>query len=89
MTFRTIITHVVELINLLLPVLVGAALLVFFWGLVKFIGKSGDAASHADGRSLMIWGVLGLFIMISFMGLISLFGSDLGLFVTGLPFLPE
>jgi len=76
--FEELILIFVRMINLLLPVLVATALLVFFWGLVKFLQKSGDAKSHAEGRSLMIWGVLALFVMISFMAIISFFYSDFG-----------
>ncbi|MFH1472844.1 MAG: hypothetical protein ABIF06_00295 [bacterium] len=75
-----------ELATMLMPVLVGLALLVFFWGLMKFIAKSGDAKSHADGRNLMIWGLIGLFVMMSFLGIIFFFFDDLGFNVGNHPF---
>ncbi len=76
-TLSELVGIFINLVNPLLVVLAGLSLLAFFWGLVKFIAKSGDADSHADGRKLMIWGVVGLFVMISFMGIIGFFYSDL------------
>ena len=90
MTFADLVTLIVNLIKPLLAVLVGIALLVFFKGLIAFIAKSGDAKTHTDGRNLMIWGVIALFVMISFVGIIRLFYSDLGFDTRpfGIPYLP-
>jgi hypothetical protein len=78
------------LINPLLIVLVGLAILAFFKGLIGFLYSAGDVASHKAGKSLMIWGLIGLFVMISFIGIIRLLYSDLGFSRTfGLPTLPD
>lgn len=79
------------IINPLLFLLVGLSLLVFFKGLVTFISNSGDAGSHEEGKKLMIWGVVALFVMVSFLGILQLFYSDLGFGAVkpfGLPLLP-
>jgi hypothetical protein len=86
--FRELINLFVGLINPLLVLLVGLALLVFFWGLAKFIAKSGDAKSHGEGRALMVWGLIGLFVMLSFIGIIQFFSADFGFTWRGIPFLP-
>jgi len=69
--------HVI--INQLLLLSVAAALLVFFWGLVKFIGKAGDQKSHEAGRSLMVWGTIALFIMATIGGILYYIGQDLNI----------
>ncbi|MEK7187157.1 MAG: hypothetical protein AAB690_02570 [Patescibacteria group bacterium] len=82
----------IDIATSLMPILGGVALLVFFWGLVKFIAKSGDEKSHQDGRSLMVWGLIALFVMVSFLGIVYLFYDDLGFNSVkpfGLPTLPE
>lgn len=86
-SFESLVQVFINLIKLALPVMVGLAVLVFFKGLIVFIAKSGDAKSHEEGRSLMIWGVLALFIMVSVFGILRLFSADLG-FDFGLPLLP-
>jgi len=87
--FSELINIFLNLINLTLPVIVGLALLVFFKGLVAFIAKSGDEKSHAEGRNLMVWGLVGLFVMISVIGIIKFFYADIGFSRPfGLPTLP-
>lgn len=75
--------------NLILPVLGGLALLVFIKGLLVFIAKSGDSASHKDGRDLMIWGLVALFVMVGFLGILTIAKSTLGFNTTdhGIPVL--
>ncbi len=68
----------IDLINTATPVLAGIGILVFFWGLAKFIKNSGDAKNHEDGKNLMIWGVLGFFIMFAVWGLIRFGQASLG-----------
>ncbi|MBV9349795.1 MAG: hypothetical protein JO026_03520 [Patescibacteria group bacterium] len=52
------------------PVVVALALLGFFWGLAVFIFNAGDEKKRGQGRSIMIWGILALFIMLSVFGIV-------------------
>lgn len=64
------------LVNMALPLVVGLALLGFFWGLVKFIwGGDGD---KEKAKSTMIWGIVALFVMVSVWGLVNFLGSVVG-----------
>jgi len=75
---RGAIFQVGELINILLPIVVALALLFFFWGLAKFILASGDEDAKDEGKRIMIWGVLALFVMASVWGLVAFFGNLTG-----------
>lgn len=67
-----------DLLNPLIRIVVAIALLVFFWGLVKFIFRvGGDENAVADGRRLMIWGVVALFVMVSIWGIINFIAAAL------------
>lgn len=60
------------LINYLINVVIAIALLVFFWGLVKFIFRvGGDKDAVEEGRRLMVWGLITLFVMVSVWGIIN------------------
>ena len=74
---ETLLRSVGKLVDLALPIVVAIALLVFFWGIVKFIfaGEEGKK----EGKSLMIWGLVGLFIMVSVWGLVGFIGTSLGI----------
>lgn len=76
--FKWVVLYVIDILNTLIPILFTLALLVFFWGLSKFILNSGSQTEVTNGKNYMIWGVVVLFILISFRAIISLVTSDLG-----------
>ena len=69
---HTLITAFLPLINILIKVALSVGLLMFIWGLVKFITHSGNEKSIEQGRQFMIWGVIILFVMVSVWGIIAL-----------------
>lgn len=73
---RNIIVAVGGILNITIPVLIAAAIVVFFWGLVEYIYKAGGEG--ASGRSKMIAGLVSLFIMVSVWGLVNLAQGALG-----------
>lgn len=58
------------IVDSLIGVVASLALLVFFWGIVKYIASADDEKSKDSGKRLMIGGVIGLFVMFSVFGLI-------------------
>lgn len=87
--FSELVGFFIDLINPLYFILIGLAMLVFFRGLVVFISKAGDSKSHAEGKSLMIWGLIGLFVMVSVFGILRFAYRDFGFTNPfGLPTLP-
>lgn len=75
---------------MVIPVVFSLALLVFIWGLVKFISRTGgDEKAVTEGKKLMIWGLVALFIMVSIWGILRFFYGAFGFSRTfGLPLLP-
>jgi hypothetical protein len=69
---QSLLTAVGNLVQMALPIVVAIALLVFFWGLVKFIFSE---AQKEEGKTLMIWGVVALFVMVSVWGLVRFIGN--------------
>ena len=65
-----LVTTAGNILNSLIPVLITLALVVFFWGLIKYISSSGEG--HGEGRNIMIAGIVALFIMVSIWGIIGL-----------------
>ena len=67
--FKELATKLLEIINILVPIAFTAALLFFFWGLAKFILAAGDPAAKEQGKNIMIWGIVALFVMASVWGI--------------------
>ena len=61
-------TLIVPLINLILAL----ALLVFLWGLVKYMYKGDNDAERTKGKNFMAFGIVGLFVMVSVWGLVGI-----------------
>jgi hypothetical protein len=76
---ETLITSVGYLIGLLIPIVAALALLYFFWGLAEFIRAQGNEEKKKEGKSIMTWGIVALFVMVSIWGIVNYIASDLGL----------
>jgi hypothetical protein len=55
--------------------LTGGAMIMFFWGLAHFI-LSSDSTVKENGKSHMVWGLVGLFIIFSVWGIIGFVGDS-------------
>lgn len=69
--FASLIDLVDKYARAILPLLVTLAVVVFFWGVVKYILNGGDEKARIEGRSFMIWGVVAVFVMLTFFGLVA------------------
>ena len=87
--FKDVVCLVVDGINSLIPVVIGLTLLVFIWGLAKFILASGDEKKIDDGKSLMFWGIIGLFVMVSVWGIVNIVYGSFFPGNIGIPLLKE
>ena len=67
-----------QVVNLVIPLLIAIALIVFFWGLIKYISGAGGEKSDS-GKRIMIAGIVALFIMVSIWGIIRLIGNTVGI----------
>ena len=59
--------------NVLVPVLFAVAFIVFLWGAFKtFIAGAQSEEIKEDGKNLMLWGLIGFFVMVSIWGLVNI-----------------
>jgi uncharacterized membrane protein len=68
--------------NIISPIiyfLMALAVVYFFWGVLVFIGNADKSDKRIEGYNHMIWGIIGIFIMISVRGLIHIILTTLGL----------
>lgn len=74
-----IVTRIITLVvNPLIYVLFGAAVLYFLWGVLQFVRKADDSEARAHGAQHIIWGVIGLAIMMSAFGIVRLVINTVG-----------
>lgn len=85
-TLGGILTIVNQLVGAATPIVVALALLYFFWGLGQFIFNSSDEGKRKDGISIMIYGIIALFIMVSIWGIVNVLQTTFN--VGGNPSIP-
>ena len=71
MDLEGILETLADLINLATPIVVALALLYFFWGLANYILAAEKDDDRKKARSIMVYGLLALFIMVSVWGIIN------------------
>ncbi len=63
---------VVQIINPIILLLAATAFVAFLWGVFEFIVHAGDEGKRVEGRSAILWGLVGLVIIFGAYGLINL-----------------
>lgn len=66
-------------VTYLIGILFSVAVLVFFWGIVLFIGHAGDEEAVQKGKGFILWGMIGIFVLVSIWGIVGYFQTSLGL----------
>ena len=78
--------------TVLIPLVFTLALLIFVWGMFRFfIYGAHNEDDRSKGRSLMMWSVIGLSLMVSIWGIVAIFSSGIFGTSTGsqIPTLPK
>lgn len=64
--------------NVLVPVLFAVAFIVFLWGaFTTFILGANSDEVKTKGKNLMLWGLIGFFVMVSLWGLVNILTGSL------------
>lgn len=86
-TLRDVVADISGILgDAVMPLLFIFALSWFIWGVVEFIGSADNKEKRTKGRVRMLWGIIALFAMVSFLGLTSIFTET---FFNQSPTLPQ
>lgn len=76
--FQSLLQQLGALIELAVPLLVALAVLLFIWGLIKFIFAADSDEARQEGKKIMVWGVIALFVIVSVWGIVALLNQVTG-----------
>ncbi len=66
-------------INNFIYIIISLAVLVIIWGVFRYlIAGAADEESRKSGRSYIIWGIVGLVVILSLWGLVNIVVNSLG-----------
>jgi len=74
----TFVAMISRIVNLLVPIVSTLAVVFFFYGLAKYILNSGDEDKRKEGKDIMIWGILAMFVLVTIWGIIGFLQRTLG-----------
>ncbi|MCF7835688.1 MAG: hypothetical protein K9M15_01025 [Candidatus Marinimicrobia bacterium] len=86
-TLTDVITTIGEMIDTIIPILMTLVVAVFLWGIVKYVTAGGDAEKEKSARGYIIYGLIGIFVLVAFWGIVKMFASTFGVDTGGT--LPE
>jgi ribose/xylose/arabinose/galactoside ABC-type transport system permease subunit len=61
------------------PLIFSLAMLTFIWGVVQYVINGDDESKKEKGRNFMIWGIIGLTVMVCVWGLVKILGNTFGI----------
>jgi hypothetical protein len=67
-----------KIVNPLIRAIFALAMIWFFWGVLQFIRGAGDESARSIGKQHMIWGVVGMAIMVSAFAIIQIATGQIG-----------
>jgi large-conductance mechanosensitive channel len=78
--FNSLLQKIVDnVVSPIIYLLASLAIAYFVWGMVVFIQNADNQEERKKGYDHMIWGIIGLFIMVSAKGIINIILSTMGL----------
>lgn len=87
-----ILVNVKAALDIVVPIAITLALIYFIWQVIQYV-IAADEESKTDKRQKMLYGVVGLFVIIAIWGLVNFIASYLGVNPTAnpitVPFVPS
>lgn len=71
LSFTSLANTFGDLANAVIPFLIGVGIMVVLFGTFKYLTAAGDAEKLAEGRKAALYGVLALFFMVAFWGIVT------------------
>ena len=67
------------LMDAVVPILIGLAIIAFLWGALKFVFNADDEGKRSEGKMFMIYGIIGIAVMVSVWGLVGFLQGTFGI----------
>ena len=69
-TFKGIFNDLTTIVGAAIPAMMILATALFLWGIITFLANADNEDARTQGRTFMIYGIIGLFVMIAVWGLV-------------------
>ena len=76
-TLLGVLCRVGQILNSVVPVLVALGVVYFVWGVISYV-IAGDEEAKAKGRNKIIYGIIGLAVIVAMWGLVRILTNSFG-----------
>jgi hypothetical protein len=76
---QNLVRNLTAIANTVIGLLAVVAIIVFIWGIIKYVLAEGDAEKRADARGFMIYGVVGIAVLVGIWALVNFLLNFFGL----------
>ncbi len=76
-TIQNVLCKVGDFLNAAIPIVIVLAVLYFIWGVISYV-IAGDEEKKSSARSVMIYGIVGLAVIVGVWGLVNLLLDSFG-----------
>lgn len=77
--FASLKDTIITILNGVTLLLIAFAVVLFLFGVIKYMTSGADEEKRKEARNTIIYGVIGLFVMVSVWGLVGLVGNTFDL----------
>ena len=74
----TVVANAIDLVRLIVELVWLIALVVFGWGMVRFIAAASNQEEIKKAKGILWWGIIGMFVLASIVGIIRFLQRNLG-----------
>src|SRR3989338_3101652 len=71
MTIKDLLVTAQDILTSVIPFIVGLAVFVVLWGIFNYIVHGAEEEKRAEGKKFMIFGIIGIFMMLSIWGFVN------------------
>jgi hypothetical protein len=78
MNFAQFVERLLAYANDIILIIIGLALIVFLWGLLRYVAAGNDPKKRKEGRDVIMWGIIGLAVMVGVWGFVNIVANVIG-----------
>ncbi len=72
-----VLCRINDILNIIIPILITLGVVYFIWGVIQYVTAKDEETKKA-ARSVMISGIIGLFVIVSIWGIIHILSNTFG-----------
>ena len=78
-TVPQLLTKIEEILNVIIPFIIGLAVFTIIWGIFTYITKAGEEEKRSEAKLYIVWGIIAVFCMLSIWGFVNILINSFGI----------